>query len=193
MYDDVLEAISTLEDYADEATGTYPVAEPYPREAAETLGKEREKPIPEGLATKAVNALVRSADVIAKHEFDVESSIDYAAKDLLSVVRAVEAIARLRASHEIAIPFMVELLEHHTYETYEAGANADEGSKEFKRNTELEDAQDEVAEACIESIAKYRKDAAPAMDALEAAFEHRSPDVRSIAKDVHAAILYHIG
>jgi len=193
LYDDVLEAINTLEKYADEATGTYPVAKPYPRSAAELLGKDREKPIPEGLAIKAVNALVHSSSVIARHDFDVESSIDYAAKDLLSVVRAVEAIGELRVSHEVAVPFMVELLEQHTYDTYEAGANADEGSKQFKRNTELEDAQDEVAEACIESIAKYRKNAAPAMDALKAAFEHRSPDVRSIAKDVHAAILYHIG
>lgn len=193
MYDDVLEAINTLEAYADKATGTYPIADPFPRQAAKLLGEERERPIPESLATKAVNALVHSSKVIARHDFDVESSIDYAAKDLLSVVRAVEAIGQLRVSHQVAVPFLVELLEMHTYDTYEAGTNADEGSKQFKRNNLIEDAQDEIAQACIESVAKYRKDAAPAMDALKAAFEHRSPDVRRVAKDVHAAVLYHIG
>lgn len=193
MYDDVLQAINVLETFASSASGTYPEAEAFPRDAAKTLGASREEQMPDGLRSKGVQALIDAARVITQHDIEVASSVDYAAQDLVGVVGAVEAIGELRARPDASVKYLVEVLQDNTYSDYSAGSAGEKESRAFRRANELEDAQDELAYACVEAIAKYRNDAAPALDALKAVFEHRSVDVRSVAKDVHAAIIYHTG
>jgi hypothetical protein len=138
----------------------------------------------ETTAKRVIALLVEAADYARLSGFNTPGSNSADAESLRIQTRIVELLGDVRVAPDAAVPWITKVLERNV-------VVRDEAIDEDDRKPNLrEDAEDRLVVAALNSIARYRAAAAPALDVVDSAREHREREARVLAGDVGDAIRY---
>lgn len=139
----------------------------------------------ETTARRVIILLTEAADYARLSGFKTPGSDDPEMEALRLQQRIVELLEDLRVAPEVAVPWLTKILERNVV-AREEGDDQDES----KVPDPLVAAEDRLVVATLQSISRYRAAAAPALEIIDAAREHREREARVLAGDVGDAIRY---
>lgn len=139
----------------------------------------------ESAARRVITLLTEAADYARLSGFKTPDSNDSGLEGLRLQLRIVELLETVRAAPEVAVPWLTKILERHVVVPEEV-----EKVDEKKPADLVAAAEDRLVVATLQSISRYRAAAAPALDIIDTAREHREREARVLAGDVGDAIRY---
>lgn len=155
----------------------------FPEDAIDAIAEETES-FSESAARRVLELLTEAADYAHLAGFQTPDSDDGESEGLRIQHRIVGLLEEVRVAPDVAVPWLTRVLER-----YIDIPDEDEEPSAVPP-TDVEDAEDRLVVAALQAISRYRAAAAPALDVIDSARQHREREARVLAGDVGDAIRY---
>jgi hypothetical protein len=176
-------AVHALATFVERARDAQAQSLDFPEEAIDAIAMFGDT-FSEAAARRVITLLTEAADYARLSGFHTPDSDDSDAEALRIQLRIVELLGDVRVAPDAAVPWITKVLERHVV------VPDDEADDEQRIINPQEDAEDRLVIAALNAIARYRAAAAPALDIVDTAREHREREARVLARDVGDAIRY---
>ncbi len=175
-------AVHALATFVDQAREAQAQKLHFPEEAIDAIATFGDT-FSESAARRVITLLTEAADFARLSGFRTPNAESPESEALRIQTRIVELLGEVRVAPDAAVPWITRILERYVEVPEE---DAEESTKADPRR----DAEDRLVVAALNSIARYRAAAAPALEVVDIAREHREREARVLAKDVGDAIRY---